>query len=719
LVEVSSFCRICLNACALRVELKDGRVVRVRGDPSNPVYRGFACVKGRAQPELLDHPGRLRHALKRCSDGTFAAISTAQAIDEIAGKLETILARHGPRSVAGYLGTFSWAAVPTAPLFYGFMDAIGSPMRFTPGTIDKPGKKIALGLHGSWMAPARGFDDPDVTLLLGINPLVTFTGFPYGNPGKWLNGRLERGMKLIVVDPRRTDVARRAHLHLQARPGEDVAIVAGLLRVILDEQLHDPAFVAENASGLAALRRAVAPFTPDYVARRADIASGDLVAAARVFAGAPRAYVMAGTGPNMSGAGTLIEYLLLNLQTLCGQWMRAGEKVRHPGTLLPALAPKAQVLPPRQAYGLGDLLHVRGLGNTAAGLPTAALPDEILRDGEGRVRALLSCAGNPVGAWPDQDRAIAAMQSLDLLVQVDPWMSATARLAHYVIAPKIWLEVAGTTQGLDLLTRNGTGYGQLDAYGQYSPALVEPPVGSDLLEEWEFFYRLARSMKCRLTISPQVGVKGREIALDMTTPPSTDTLLEWLSVGSRIPLSEVKQYPGGGLFPAPSVHVVPKDAGWTGRFELADRDMLEDLAAVAAADAATPPADEFRLLCRRVMHVYNTSFANEALGSGSAYNPAYLHPADLERLGLAAGDTIEIRSDRGAIPGIVQPDATLRPGVVSMSFGFGSLPEDDAAFERIGSNTTRLMANDTVFDRYSGQPLMTNIAVRIRRQVTA
>jgi anaerobic selenocysteine-containing dehydrogenase len=717
MTEVPSFCRICLNGCALRVEVEGGRAVRVSGDRNNPVYKGFTCVKGRAQPQLLGHPDRLRHALKRGPDGKLVPIPTTQAIEEIARRLHDIIDRYGPRSVAGYLGTFSWAAVPTAPLFNGFMDAIGSPLRFSPGTIDKPGKKIALALHGSWMAPARGFDDPDVMLLFGINPLVTFTGFPYGNPGKWLGERLDSGMKLIVIDPRRSDVARRAQLHMQARPGEDVAIAAGLIRVILEEGLFDQPFVAENVTGLEELRRAVSPFSPEEVGRRADIAATDLVLAARTFASASRAYVMAGTGPNMSGVGTLIEYLLLSLQTLCGQWMRAGERVRHPGTLLPALKPKAQASPPRPAYALGDFLHVRGLGNTAAGLPTAALPDEILLDGDRRVRALLSCAGNPAGAWPDQDKAIEAMRSLDLLVQVDPWLSATARLAHYVIAPKIWLEVAGTSQGLDLLTRNGTGYGQVDAYGQYSPALVDPPEGSDLLEEWEFFYRLARSMGLELSISPQPGIKGSEIRLDMNTAPTTDMLLDRLSDGSRIPLADVKKFPSGALFPDPAVHVAKKEANWTGRFELANREMLRDLAAIAAAPATSQQRapNEFRLLCRRVMHVYNTTFVKDALGSGRSYNPAYLHPADLKGLGITEGDAIEIRSDVAAIYGIAHADETLREGLVSMSFGFGGLPEDDQDFKRIGSNPTRLQANDRVFDPYSGQPLMTNLPVRIRR----
>src|SRR3546814_5100875 len=111
------------------------------------------------------------------------------------------------------------------PFFGGFMAALGSPMAFSPGTIDKPGKKIAQALHGDWYAPAIGFDDPEVIFLIGSNPLISFTGFSYGNPGKWLNERLDAGARLIVLDPRSSDVANHAHTQMQAKAGADAAII--------------------------------------------------------------------------------------------------------------------------------------------------------------------------------------------------------------------------------------------------------------------------------------------------------------------------------------------------------------------------------------------------------------------------------------------------------------------------------------------------------------
>ena len=711
-----SFCRLCLNGCAISVEMDGRRPVSVTGVKDNPVYKGFTCVKGRSQARLLAHPGRLRRSLKRVGD-EHVPIPVEQAMDEVAARLSTIIAEDGPRAVAGYLGTQFAAAVTTMPLFAGFMGAIKTPMVFSPATIDKPGKKIALAFHGEWMAPAVEFDDPEVILLIGSNPLVTFTGFPYGNPGRWLNDLLKRGTKLIVIDPRRSDVARRAHLHLQPPPGHDVAILAAMTRVILEEELWDRKFADEFISGVEALREAVLPFDPEAVAARADIDAADLILAARTIAGTRRGYINAGTGPNMSGSGSLIEYLALNLHSLCGYWLRAGDNIRHPGVLAAPKVMKAQVSPPKPAYGFGERMRTRGLGMSAAGMPTGALADEILLPGKGRVRALISCAGNPAGAWPDQNKTVDAMRALDLLVQMDPWMTATSRLADYVIAPRMWLEVPGHTQVLDWLTRFGTGYGQSEPYGQYSAAIADPPEDSDLIEEWEFFYGLAQRMGLQLSISPQIGPEMPPFALDMVNKPTTEDLLERLAAGSRIPLEEVKKHPYGAIFPGEPQSVVAKDLDATARFDVAADDMLADLAATADSylGATYVPDSGFRLVVRRMMHVYNTSFVGALPDSARAYNPAFMNPEDLAALGLVEGDVIEVSSDRSAIIGIVHPDDTLRRGLVSMSFGFGALPGSDADYKRIGSNTTRLLSDDRIYDRYSGQPLMTNIRVDVRR----
>jgi anaerobic selenocysteine-containing dehydrogenase len=185
------------------VTVEDGRATALEGDLDNPLYRGFTCVKGRAAPMLHNRPDRLRRSLKRRPDGSFTPIPVEQAMDEIAQRLARIVQESGPRSVASYLGTYAVATAATQPLLRALMTALGSPMWFTADTIDQPGKLIAKGLHGLWMAPPHGFSGADVALMVGTNPLVTFAGLPTGNPGRWLTERLAEGMQLIVVDPRR------------------------------------------------------------------------------------------------------------------------------------------------------------------------------------------------------------------------------------------------------------------------------------------------------------------------------------------------------------------------------------------------------------------------------------------------------------------------------------------------------------------------------------
>ncbi|HXK22969.1 MAG TPA: molybdopterin-dependent oxidoreductase [Myxococcota bacterium] len=712
----ASFCRICHNACPVLATVEDGRLVGIRGDFSNPLYEGFTCVKGRAAPELHNRPERLRHSLKRGDDGSFARIPVEQAMDEIAAKLRRIVDEHGPRAIASYLGTYTVATAATQPLLKALMQALRSPMWFTADTIDQPGKLIAKGLHGLWMAPPQGFHDADVALLLGTNPLITFAGLPNGNPGRWLTRSLARGMHLIVVDPRCTDVARRATLHIQPKPGHDVEILASFLKVIIEEGRFDTDFVANDVTGLDALRRAVAPFVPSEVARRAGVDAESLCRAARIYADADRGFGVCGTGPSMSGFTTLVEYLLLDLETLCGRWLREGERIPNPGTLMPCVSAKAQAQPPYPSYGYGEKMRVRGLTETSAGMPTGALAEEILLAGDGKVRALISCCGNPVAAWPDQLKTLDAMRALDLLVQIDVRMSQTAHLAHYVIAPKMSFEVPGISQMGDLLVLYGTGYGYENGYAHYSPPVAEVPPGSDLIEEWEFCYGLAQRLGISLEVTPP-GPPTRTLALDMARKPSTDELYALLLRDARVSLDEVKRHPHGAFFPEPEIRVAAKDPGWSGRLDVGNAAMLADLDTVARGSAdACEDAGEFplRLICRRMLHTYNSSMTTSAARGARSYNPAFLHPRDLERLGVAAGDVIEICSARASILGIAEADATLREGLVSMTHAFGGAPERDADFRTIGSPTSRLLGADARYERYSGQPLMSNVPVNVR-----
>jgi anaerobic selenocysteine-containing dehydrogenase len=717
----TSICRFCHASCPVLIDVEDGRPVRVVGDQANPIYHGYICPKGRALPEQHAHPERLLHSQRRRADGRHEPIGSRQAMDEVAEKIQQILERHGPRSIAMYTGTFSFPYPASTPLANAWFDAIGSSMRFTSATIDQPGKMIAPRLHGAWAAGAQPFTGADTWLLVGANPTVSKSiGIPSYNPAWYLHDAVKNGMKLVVIDPRRSEAAKQAAVHLQPRPGEDPTILAGMLRLILDEDLGDAKFVAEHAEGVDTLRRLVDPFIPEYVERRADVPQEQLILATRTWAGAERGGANAGTGPNMSPRGNLTEYLLLCLTTLCGRYMREGEALPNPGALLPAVTARAQPIAPGPAWGFGEKLRVRGFSNTAAGLPTAALADEILLEGEGQVKALFCIGGNPMAAWPDQLKTHAAMQALELLVSFDIKMSATAKLAHYVIAPKLSLEQPGMTLPSESLVPYAMGY--LVPYAQYTPKLVDPPQGSDLIEEWEFFYGLAQRMGLPLTLEsayswgPETDTPARS-ELDMQNPPTTDELFELLATGSRIPLSEVKRHPHGAVFPDPPSIVQPKHPDCSAKLDLANETMLAELAEVAAEPVERDTGYSHRLVCRRLLDVHNSAGRDiPKLVRKYTYNPAFMHPDDLASLGVAPGDVIEIESECSSILGVAEAEANLRPGVVSMPHAFGDAPGDtnDARVREIGSNTGRLTSVERDYDPYTGIPRMSSIPVNVR-----
>ncbi|MBW2425246.1 MAG: molybdopterin-dependent oxidoreductase [Deltaproteobacteria bacterium] len=719
-----SICRFCHANCGILVEVQDGRPVRVEGDRANPAYHGFTCAKGRRLPDQHAHPDRLLHSQKKIAPGRFEAIPSEQAMDEVAQAIGKLVREHGPRSVALYLGTYSGPHPAAIPAAIGWALALGSKMVFSSQSIDQPGKHIANALHGRWLGGSHVFEESDVWLLLGNNPLISMSGgIPPSNPGRRLREAKRRGLKLIVIDPRKTEVARFADVYLQPRPGEDPTILAAMLHVILRDQLHDEAFIGRHVQGVEALADVVAEFTPKRAAVRAGVEASEIELAARTFAAGPRGCGVAGTGPNMAPHGNLSEYLLLALNTLCGRWRREGERVPNPGALLPRATPKAQALGPRPAWGRGESLRSRPLGSSAAGLPTGALSDEILYEGEDRIRALVCVGSNPVAAWPDQLKALRAMEALELLVCLDPRLGATARLADYVIAPKLCLETPGLSVSSEGIEQTYVAMGYSEPYAQYTPAIVASPEGSDVIEEWEFFHGLARRMDLALTcypIRPETGVlreRREPVVLDMEKRPTTDALFEALMNGSRKSLDEIKRYPHGHVFDDEVIRVAPADDDASDRLDVGNTTLLEELAGIGRGLDETQEEDArpFRLISRRMPNVYNSTGQDiPALSRGRPFNPAYLHPDDLEMLGLDEGDVVEIESAHASIVGIAERAPELRRGLVSMAHCFGDAPENDARLREIGSNTGRLVDNASEFDPYTGIPRMSAIPVAIR-----
>ena len=715
---VKTYCRFCHAYCPMEATVEDNRLIALVPDTSNEMYGGYTCIKGRQMIDQIDHPTRLQQSQKKQPDGSFNAIGTELAMDEIATQLQTILDTYGPRSIASYNGTYSYQNSAAHDVARAFHAAIDSPSYYTSVTIDQPAK-VAIGptRMGWWNGGSHMWNDSDVAMIIGNNTLVSHFSIPGGipafSPHNALRDGKKRGIKVICIDPRVTEVASRADLHLQVRPGQDAAILAAIIAVILAEELHDKAFCLDNVEGLEQLTEHTRRFTPEAVSAAAGIPANQIIEAARMFAAGPRGTAVTGTGPEMGPHPNLLQHLVQSLNAICGRHYREGERLPNPGVLTPtgprsaeATGPQPQWLTDgvksRVSEDICETVVLSPYGPLKE-MPTAVISDEMLLEGEGQIKALICVGGNPLLAWPDQEKTHAALSGLELLVCIDIKMAATAQMADYVLAPKMCLEREDVTLLTDIWHDK--------PYSQYTQTVVEAE--GDKIEEWEFFWAMGKRMGLNMSMA-----NG---PINMQEKPKKFDLLANITQGSRVPLQEIYNTEGGKIFDVPDVILDAPDPTTRGRLQLFPPGLEQELEA-SHNDMKSSGTKDYPLLLisRRMKNTYNSTGPElSLLKSKGTTNPAFMHPQELAALQVADGDIVEVHSLHGAIPAVVTASDDIRPGVISMSHCWGGSPDPtvnaDQRVREIGSNTNRLIDNLENAERYSGMCRQSSIPVAIRK----
>jgi anaerobic selenocysteine-containing dehydrogenase len=715
---VKTYCRFCHAYCPMEATVENNRLIALVPDTSNEMYGGYTCIKGRQMIDQIDHPTRLQQSQKKQPDGSFNAIGTELAMDEIATQLQTILDTYGPRSIASYNGTYSYQNSAAHDVARAFHAAIDSPSYYTSVTIDQPAK-VAIGptRMGWWNGGSHMWNDSDVAMIIGNNTLVSHFSIPGGipafSPHNALRDGKKRGIKVICIDPRVTEVASRADLHLQVRPGQDAAILAAIIAVILAEELHDKAFCLDNVEGLEQLTAQTQRFTPEAVSAAAGIPANQIIEAARMFAAGPRGTAVTGTGPEMGPHPNLLQHLVQSLNAICGRHYREGERLPNPGVLTPigprsaeATGPQPQWLTDgvksRVSEDICETVVLSPYGPLKE-MPTAVISDEMLLEGEGQIKALICVGGNPLLAWPDQEKTHAALSGLELLVCIDIKMAATAQMADYVLAPKMCLEREDVTLLTDIWHDK--------PYSQYTQTVVEAE--GDKIEEWEFFWAMGKRMGLNMSMA-----NG---PINMQEKPKKFDLLANITQGSRVPLQEIYNTEGGKIFDVPDVILDAPDPTTRGRLQLFPQGLEQELEA-SHNDMKSSGTKDYPLLLisRRMKNTYNSTGPElSLLKSKGTTNPAFMHPQELAALQVADGDIVEVHSRHGAIPAVVTASDDIRPGVISMSHCWGGSPDPtenaDQRVREIGSNTNRLIDNLENAERYSGMCRQSSIPVAIRK----
>ncbi|MFF2730417.1 molybdopterin oxidoreductase family protein [Streptomyces sp. NPDC058008] len=711
-------CPLCEATCGLTLTLEGTAVAGARGDREDVFSRGFVCPKGASFGGLDADPDRLRTPLVR-SGGVLREATWSEAFDTIARRIPALAEEHGKQAVGVFLGnpnvhTMAGGLYP--PLL---LSALGTRNVFTASTLDQMPKHVSSGLlfGDAHAIPVPDLDRTAHLLLIGANPLesngslCTAPDFP---------GRLKalrrRGGTLTVIDPRRTRTARLADRHAAIRPGTDALLLAALTQVVVEEKLGDPGALTGHLDGYGELTSAMADFTPEAVSAACDLDADTIREIARELAAAPAAAVYGRIGSCTVEHGTLASWLVDVLNILTGNLDRPG------GALFPLSATARAPRPagPGKGFALGRWRsRVSGHPEAKGELPVAALAEEIETPGEGRIRALIVIAGNPVLSAPDGNRLDRALaDGLDFMVSVDPYLNETSRHADVVLPPPPPSQSAHFDFALNsLAVRNQVRYSR--------PAV---PLEDGRMDESEILARLilavggghgapARTVD-DLAIGAALERAGAPGALaeELTGRTGAERRLDlMLRLGPYgLTLEQLLAHPHGiDLGPLePRLPQVLRTR--SGRIELFPEPIAADLPRLRASLGARPAG--LVLVGRRHLRSNNSWMHNVAsLRGGTNVCTLQIHPADAARIGLAEGDTARITAAGGEVEAPAEITDAVRTGVVSLPHGWGhSRPGTrmSVAGAEPGVNVNQLL-DGTLLDPLSGTAVLNAVPVSV------
>ena len=734
-------CPLCEACCGLEITTRGDQVLRIRGDMNDPYSKGFICPKGSALKQLHEDPDRLTSPRIRTDDGWKEA-TWDEAFAEIERRLAPIVEQHGRQALGTVLGNPNTHNLGGLLYVRPVMNAVGSTNAFSASTVDQMPKHVSCGLM--WgrpdMFPLPDIDRTDYLLMLGANPyasngsLVTAPDMP----GR-LEALRERG-KFVVVDPRRTKTAENASEHLTIVPGTDSFWLMALINTLFDEGLVEIGRLEAHVAGVDEVREMTAPYSAEAVADRCGIDADTTRRIARELAAAPTAIVYGRMGAHTVEFGTVASWATDVLNVLTGN-------LDEPGGVMFNCAP-TQNMAPSTPGGRGFKLgrwagRASGRPEVKGELPAATLAEEITTPGEGAIKALFVLACNPVRSFPNTDRIDEALQQLDLLVVVDPYITATGRHAHVILPPTSALERSHYDFAFEA--------NMIRSFAKYSPAVFE----TDAPSEEQILSRLALVIQGQPADTDPVvvhdmmmeGIVDAEIARGSSPIHGRDkaeileALKEWtwseqiidfrLRVGQHgdgfgadpdgLTLRKlIDEHPSGADF-GPLVSRFPDAIKTTsGKVELAPPPIVDDMERLAADFAATSEAsegdDRLVLIGRRQLKTVNSWMHNvNVLIKGKTDCTLQVHPDDARRLGLSDGGSAQVRSRVGEVVAEVEVTDEVMRGVVCLPHGWGyDEPgiEMHTAKTKPGVNSNSLTGDDTL-DDLSGNAVLNGIPVAV------
>src|SRR5689334_14795268 len=742
-------CNICYVNCGIEVLTENERITKVRGDRDNPKSQGYLCNKAARIPFYAHHRDRLTTPLRRRADGGFDAIDWDTAIAEIAAKLRQVVDKHGGKSIALYggggQGNHAGGAYANAML-----RALGSRHVFNALSQEKTGDFWVNGhMFGSQTChTAEDVHHCDLLFVIGANPWIAH-GFP--NARDHLNDiRKDPTRKMIVIDPRRSETAERADLHLAVRPGADAFLLGAILVRLIERDAVDHDFIEQHTAGYAEVKDALLRIPVAQWAAAADIPLEQIEQCVDMIVAAKAMTVRVELGIQQGVNSTLNSYLEKLLIMLTGSFGRKGTNQLH-SWLIPLWGNS-----PNQRFAATDTEVIGGL------LPPNLFPDAVLADHPDRLRAVWIDSSNPANTASNTAQVEAALRALDLVVVVDVAMTETARLAHYVLPASSQYEKTEFTLFNFEFPRNffqvragvvpplqGT-LPEPEIYTRLSRALGLLPGDNALapLREAAFHSRPAfgQALRAFMGTHPQAAALGALVlyhTLGATLPDGTAAAAPlWQAaqatakrspeavrraLGERGTMADDQL--GDALFDA----VVGTRSGvaitehtyeevWSllshpdRKVRLAIAPLLDWLGRLDPRLAETPKDYPFVLAAgQRRMFNANQIFRDPAWRRDDPDGALLINARDLEELGASDGEWIAVRSPAGRIVARAKRDDSMRDGQLALPHGYGqSYPAANG--ERLNNGPrVNALTDSRNCDPIAATPYHKHVAVRLER----
>ncbi len=732
-------CPICEASCGLvfEVDRSAQKVVNVYGDKEDPRSLGYMCPKALAPKGIYEDPDRLRCPMRRTENG-WEEIAWDEALKEVGDRLRGIREKYGNDAVGSYIGNPTGHNFGAMLFTTFFIQTLESKRAFNGGSVDQFPKNISCSLmYGDpWMFPIPDIDRTDYFLIMGANPVIS-NGSLMSAPN--MRGRLkslrERGTKVVVIDPRRTETAALGDRHLFIRPGSDAYFLLAAINVLFEEGLVNPGRLVDFIDGVEEVRTVAREFTPESVAELTGIDAGQTRQLVREFAAAEHAVCYGRFGTCTQEFGSLASWLVDVFNILTGNFDRQG------GLMFtrPATGQAEPVPEPNAPLSYGETHSVvRGFPVIDSQMTCAVMAEEIDSAGEERMRALITLVGNPVLTTPNGERLARALENLDFMVAIDMYLNETTRFADIILPPTVHLE----HENYDFMF-SATSVRNM---AHYSPRIFEPPAESK--HHWELLLEVAarlnnttwetlddlmvEGMLATFVGKPGTpaehvsiedarekigGRRGPERLLDLMlrAGPYGDGFndeAEGLSLKNLRKTTHAVDL--GPLEPRlPDILRTPGR-----RIPLAPKLLVDDVKRLIGAREHRLGTDSLVLVTRRQLNNMNSWLHNiEALAKGKNRCTLQINPEDARKRGVTDGGQVRIRSRVGEIQVEVSVTDDMMPGVVSLPHGYGhNVPGTRLSVAKKlqpGANFNAL-TDELLLDELSGTVVVSGIPVEVK-----